>query len=122
MHNVEDKNGDSYSTAVFNQDPLAQPQTFSARARLTQDLPSDHAEGQTVKVYLERLLGSAPGRNSLPRRRGDRQSENVDFAEGQTADLLDDLQQPPPAERRPSADSGRYVVKAPKKNYQCIVC
>ena len=36
--------------------------------------------------------------------------------------LLDDLLQPPPAERRPSADSGRYIVEAPKKNYHCIVC
>ena len=36
--------------------------------------------------------------------------------------MLDDLQQPPPAERRPSADSGRYILEASKKNYHCIVC
>ena len=77
---------------------------------------------RTVEAYLERLLGSAPRRNSLPRRPGDTPSEDADFAEVQTANLLDDLQQPPPAERRPSADSGRYIVEAPKKNYHCIVC
>ena len=102
--------------------PLTQPQTFSARATRTQDLAPAHAEGETVKAYLERLLGSAPRRNSLPRRPGDKPSEDADFAKAQTANLLDNLQQPPPAERRSSADSGRYIVEAPKKNYQCIVC
>ena len=102
--------------------PLTQPQTFSARAPRTQDLPPDHAEEETVKAYLERLLGSAPRRNSMPRRPGDKPSEDADFAEAQTANLLDDLQQPPPAERRPSVHSGRYIVEAPKKNYHCIVC
>ena len=66
-------------------------------------------------------MGSTPRRNSLPRRQDDTQSEDVDFAEAQTANLLNDLQQPPPAERRPSADSGRYVVEAPRKNYHCIL-
>ena len=100
---------------------LTQPQTFSARAPWTQDLPPDRVEEETIEAYLERLLGSAPQRNSLPRRPGDTPSEDADFAEAQTANLLDDLQQPPPAERRPSADSGRYIVEAPKKNYHCIV-
>ena len=85
-------------------------------------LPPDHAEDETVEASLERLLGSAPRRNSLPRCLGDTPSEDANFAEAQTANLLDDLQQPPPAERRPSADSGRYIVEAPKKNYHCIVC
>ena len=101
---------------------LTQPQTFSARAPRTQDLPTDNAEKETVEAYLERLLGSAPRRDSLPRRLGDTQSEDVDFAEAQTANLLDDLQQPPPAESRPSADSGLYVEEAPKRNYHCILC
>ena len=132
--NEEDENQDSDTSSVIDENPLAQPetltqpqpltqpQTFSARAPRTQDLPPDHAEEETVEAYLERLLGSAPRRNSLPRRPGDTPSEDADFAEAQTANLLDDLQQPPPAERRPSADSGRYIVEAPKKNYHCIVC
>ena len=102
--------------------PLTEPQTFSARAPQTQDLPTDHAEEETVEAYLKRLLASAPWRNSLPRHLGDTPSEDADFEEAQTANLLDHLQQPPPAERRPSADRGRYIVEAPKKKYHCIVC
>ena len=132
--NEEDENQDSDTSSVIDENPLAQPetlfqpqpltqpQTFSARAPRTQDLPQDHAEEETVEAYLERLLGSGPRRNSLPRRPGDTPSEDADFAEAQTANLLDGLQQPPPAERRPSAESGRYIVEAPKKNYRCIVC
>ena len=41
---------------------------FSARAPRTQDLPPADAEEETVEAYLGRLLGSAPGRDSLPRR------------------------------------------------------
>ena len=63
-----------------------------------------------------------PGAIPCPDARPTRQSEDVDFAEAQTAILLDDLQQPPPAERRPSADSGRYIVEALNKTYHCIVC
>ena len=131
--NEEDENQDSDTSSVIDENPLAQPetltqpqpltrpQTFSARAPRTQDLPPDHAEEETVEAYLERLLGSAPRRSSLPRRPGDRRSGDADFAEAQTTNLLDDLQQPPPAERGHSADSGRYIVEAPKKNYHCIV-
>ena len=75
-----------------------------------------------MEVYLERPLGSAPRRNSLARRPADTPSEDANFAEAETANLLDDLQQPPAAERRPSADSGRYIVGAPKENYHCVVC
>ena len=123
----KDENQDSDTSSVIDENPLAQPetltqpQTFSARAPRTQDLPPDNAEEETGEAYLEGLLGSAPRRNSLPRRLGDTSSEDADFAEAQTANLLDDLQQPPPAERRPSADSGRYIMDAPKKNYHCIV-
>ena len=67
-------------------------------------------------------MGSAPRGNSLPRRLGDMPSEDADFVEAQTANLLDDLQQPPPAERRPLVDSGGYIMEATKKNYHCIVC
>ena len=77
--NEEDENQDSDSSAVIDEDPLAQPQTFSARAPRTQYLPPHHAEEETVEVYLERLLGSAPQRNSLPRRLGDTQSEDVEL-------------------------------------------
>ena len=126
--NEEDENQDSDSSSVIDGDPLAQPQTltqpqtFSARAPRTQGLPADHAEEYTVEAYLERLLGSAPWRTSLPRRPGYRQSEDDDFAEEQTANLLDDLQQPPPTERRPSADSGRCIVEVLKKASHCFVC
>ena len=101
--NEEDENQDSDTSSVIDENPLAQPetlfqpqpltqpQTFSARAPRTQDLPPDHAEEETVEAYLERLLGSAPRRNSLPRRPGDTPSEDADFAEAQTANLLDDL-------------------------------
>ena len=102
--------------------PVAQVQTFAARALQTQDLPLDHAEEEAVEVYLERLLGSPPRRNCLPRRPGGTQSEDVDFIQAQTAKLLDDLRQPPPAEQRSSPDSGRYVVEARMKNFHCIVC
>ena len=120
--NEEDENEDGDSSAMIDEDPLPQQQNLSARAPWTQDLPPDHAEDEAVKIYLEKLLGSAPQRNSLPRRPVDTQSEDVDFAEAQTGKkLLDDLQQPAPAERGPSADSGRYVVEAPKENYDCIV-
>ena len=96
--NEEDKNQDSDSIAVIDEDPLAQPQTLtqpqtlSARARRTQDLPPDHAEEETVEACLESLLSSAPRRNCLPRLPGDTQFEDADFAEAQTAKLLDDLQ------------------------------
>ena len=46
----------------------------------------------------------------------------MDFLEAQTAHLRDDLQQLPPAQRRPSADSGWCVMEAPLKNFHCIVC
>ena len=132
--NEEDENQDNDTSSVIDENPLAQPQMltqpqpltqpqkFSARAPRTKHLPPDHAEEETVEAYLERLLGSAPQRNSLPRRLCDTPSEDVDFAEAQTANLLDDLQQPPPAERRPSADSRRHIVEAQKKNYHSIVC
>ena len=130
----EDENQDSDTSSVIDENPLAQPQrltqpqmltqlqAFSARAPRTQDLPPDHAEEETVKAYLERLLVSGPRRNSLCIRPGDTPSEDVDFAGAQTANLLNDIQQPPPAECRASADSGQYIVEAPKKNYHCIVC
>ena len=101
--NKEDENQDSDTSSVIDENPLAQPQTFSARARQTLDLPPDDAEEETLEAYRGRLLGSAPQRNSLPRRPGDTPSEDADFAEARTANLLDHLQQPPPAERRPSA-------------------
>ena len=87
--NEEDENQDSDTSSVIDENPLAQlggltqpqpltqPQTFSARAPRTQDLPPDHAEEETVEAYLERLLGSAPRRNSLPRRPGDTPSEDA---------------------------------------------
>ena len=90
--NEEDENQDSDTSSVIDEVPLAQPQTmnqpqmltetqtFSGGAPRTQDLPPDHAEEGIVGAYLERLLGSAPRRQSLPRRPGDTQSEDADFA------------------------------------------
>ena len=58
------------------------------------DLPSDTWKQTARSLWLamlsERLLGSAPRRNSLPRRPADTPSEDADFAEAQTANLLDD--------------------------------
>ena len=80
-----DENQDTYSSAVFDEYPLAQLQTFSARSPQTLDLPPDLAEEETVEVYLGRLLDSASRHNSLPKRAGDTQSEDVDFTGAQTA-------------------------------------
>ena len=89
--NGEDENQDTDTSSVIDENPLPQPetltqpqpltraQTFSVRAPRTQDLPPDHAEEETVEAYLERLLGSAPRRNSLPRRPADTPSEDADF-------------------------------------------
>ena len=118
--NEENENEDSDSIAVIDEHPLAQPQSFSA-CQCT--MPVNHAEEEPVEVYLETLLGSAPGRISLFRRPGDTKFEDVDFAEAQTAILLHDLDQPPPGLRRegpPRIAAG--ACASLKRNYHCTVC
>ena len=86
-------------------------------------VPHRYTPRATDATELAPWIGDWQGHLDEPRwRHVPQNQEDENFAEAKTANLLDDLQQPPPSERKPLADRGRYVVESPKKNYHSIVC